>query len=157
MADTARPSMTERMPMCAIRAMVSCSSSLTHFPPRCDERGSVTMSQRLFRAIWLFASIGLGVSALSHAESTPNAPLKPLLNRMELSLPQVEEPVPSETRSHREFPLAGAILLGASYALPFGLAVRFDERLLYIPVFGPLAELSRCRECTGSNVQKLVI
>jgi hypothetical protein len=57
----------------------------------------------------------------------------------------------------RRLILAGAITMGAAYAIPFAFGLRWDEPELAIPVAGPLVDLHRCRDCLGSGVEKAVV
>ena len=63
----------------------------------------------------------------------------------------------AEESPRRPFPLAGTLTFGLSYAVAFGFAVRFEEPELYVPVLGPIINLHRCRDCTGSAAEKGVI
>jgi len=53
--------------------------------------------------------------------------------------------------------ISGSIVLGVFYALPLALAIRYEEGELALPVLGPLIDLRRCRDCTGSPVGKGVV
>jgi hypothetical protein len=57
----------------------------------------------------------------------------------------------------RRLIFAGAITLSVAYAVPFAFALRWDEPELAIPVFGPLIDLHRCRDCLGSGPEKAVV
>jgi len=53
--------------------------------------------------------------------------------------------------------LAGSITFGISYGFAFGLALRYREPRLYVPVLGPLLELDRCRDCASSSREQPVL
>jgi len=53
--------------------------------------------------------------------------------------------------------ISGAVVFGFFYALPFALAIRYEEGELSVPVLGPLIALRRCRDCTASPVEQGVV
>src|SRR5262249_57505648 len=53
--------------------------------------------------------------------------------------------------------LAGSITFGVSYAFSFSLGLRYGERRLFVPVFGPLLELGRCRDCASNSYEQPVL
>lgn len=60
-------------------------------------------------------------------------------------------------RSDQRLLIGGSSLFALSYALPFGLALRFDQPELLVPVLGPLIDLHRCHNCTGSAIESGII
>jgi hypothetical protein len=57
----------------------------------------------------------------------------------------------------RRLEIAGGALFGASYAVPIGLAIRYEQGELAVPVLGPLIDLRRCHDCTGNPAQSGII
>jgi hypothetical protein len=53
--------------------------------------------------------------------------------------------------------ISGAVVFGVFYTLALALAIRAEEGELAVPILGPLIDLRRCRECTGSPVEQGVV
>jgi len=53
--------------------------------------------------------------------------------------------------------VSGAVLFGFFYLLPLALAIRYEEGELAVPVFGPLIDLRRCRDCTANSIEQGVV
>ncbi len=66
------------------------------------------------------------------------------------------EPSPA-LRSDQRLLVAGGSLLAFGYAIPLALALRFDQPELVVPVLGPLIDLRRCHNCTGSAIESGII
>ena len=73
-----------------------------------------------------------------------------------LSLPvHGEEPPPP--RPKRKLEIAGGVLFGVGYVTALGLAIRYEQGELAVPVLGPLIDLHRCHDCTGSRIESGII
>jgi hypothetical protein len=60
-------------------------------------------------------------------------------------------------RHDRRLEIAGGVVFGVAYALPVGLAIRFEQGELAVPVLGPLIDLHRCQDCTGSRIESGIV
>jgi hypothetical protein len=61
-----------------------------------------------------------------------------------------DKPKPERRRPDLRYVISGAVLFGVFYVIPLALAIRYEEPELAVPVLGPLIDLRRCRDCTGS-------
>jgi hypothetical protein len=59
--------------------------------------------------------------------------------------------------TQRRLEIAGGTVFAVSYALPIGLAIRFEQGELAVPVLGPLIDLHRCQNCTGSPIESGIV
>jgi hypothetical protein len=75
-----------------------------------------------------------------------------------LSLPaRGDEPQRERRRADLRLVVSGGVVFGFFYLLPLGLAIRFEEPELAVPVLGPLIDLRRCHECTANSVEQGVV
>lgn len=69
------------------------------------------------------------------------------------------EEVPARARRKPDlrYVISGAAVFGFFYLVPLGLAIRFEEGELSVPVIGPLIDLRRCRDCTANAIEQGVV
>jgi len=60
-------------------------------------------------------------------------------------------------QSSRRFEIAGAVLFGGAYTVSLGLSIRYEQGELAVPLLGPLIDLHRCHDCTGSRIESGII
>jgi hypothetical protein len=65
-----------------------------------------------------------------------------------------DEPKRERRRPDLRYVVSGATVFGFFYLSSLGLAIRYEEPELAVPVLGPLIDLHRCRECTASSVEQ---
>jgi hypothetical protein len=63
-----------------------------------------------------------------------------------------DEPKPERRKPDLRYVISGAVLFGVFYLSTIGLAIRYEEGELAVPVLGPLIDLRRCVSCTGNPV-----
>jgi hypothetical protein len=68
-----------------------------------------------------------------------------------------DEPKRERRRPDLRYVVSGASVFGFFYLSSLGLAIRYEEPELAVPVLGPLIDLHRCRECTASSVEQGVV
>jgi hypothetical protein len=59
--------------------------------------------------------------------------------------------------TQRRLEIAGGVVFGVFYALPIGLAIRFEQGELAVPVLGPLIDLHRCQNCTSNPIESGIV
>ena len=68
-----------------------------------------------------------------------------------------EAPTRARRKPDLRYVVSGAAVFGFFYLLPLGLAIRYEEGELAVPVLGSLIDLRRCRECTDNAIEQGVV